>query len=173
MNRLCLLLFAGAMIVSISGANARAECPEIIPDRPAPGVLRDCFNEIPKIRNELRAARSRIEALEGVFGRVSILAVAAVRKKQLLSHSEGVIFDPPTGLISFPNPRGLPFIPLVSDFGDRNTTYITDTHYIQGVLGTDKFFVRAKALDTGGAERTADAHDFTVVVLGFQNSPKP
>ncbi len=168
--RAIICMISGALLLVQAGM-AEAACPEKLGNDPGPAVLRDCVEEIAKLRTELRALTEGLQS-QNRLGGISMLAVAAVRKRALISSSEGVEFDAGAGLLSFRNPEGLPFVPIIADFGDRDTKYITDTHYIQGTSGTDKVFIRAKALDTGGVERTADAHDFTAVIFGIRGSKK-
>jgi hypothetical protein len=76
-----------------------------------------------------------------------ILAMAQIKDGKLISRSDGVAFDRDAGRLSFPNPKRLTFVPVVSDFNEG--VYITDTHFIRA-LGPDNIIVWSKPLDTGG-----------------------
>ncbi|HXW72537.1 MAG TPA: hypothetical protein VEK34_14060 [Methylocella sp.] len=97
-----------------------------------------------------------------------ILGIARVKERRLIYASDGVSYDNSTGMVSFPNPTKLNFVPIVSDSQDYS--YITDTHWIRQILPPNQFIVVAHALDTGGTEKNAPAHDFTAVVVGFESS---
>lgn len=100
--------------------------------------------------------------------KIQILAALRVRSGSLLEWTAGVTFVRDPGTVTFPNPRQLKFVPIVTDSQDN--TYITDTHWVRSIQAPNIFTVRAKALDTGGAERTSPPHDFTAIVLGFEGS---
>ncbi|AWM06101.2 hypothetical protein [Bradyrhizobium symbiodeficiens] len=117
----------------------------------------------------LQARVAKLEALETSLGNGRILAMIQVKNGQLSSTSSpNVSFDQTSGLVSFPNPRNLAFLPVVSDTND--VPYITQMHWIRAILPPDKFIVRAKAMDTG--DRTWPPHNFTAVVVGFETPPK-
>lgn len=111
---------------------------------------------------------AKLEAFHESVGNGRVLAMIEVKKSKLTSATPGVAFDPGTGLVSFPNPKSLQFLPVVSDANED--PYITQTHWIRQILGPDKFIVRAKAMDTG--DRTWPPHDFVAVVIGFEPPPK-
>ena len=120
----------------------------------------------------VQTLQSRIEKLEAFqtsLGNGRVLAMVQVKNGQLQSTSSpNVSFDQGSGIVSFPNPRNLAFLPIVSDANDA--PYITQSHWIRAILPPDKFIVRAKAMDTG--DRTWPPHNFTAVVVGFEAAPK-
>jgi len=97
------------------------------------------------------------------------LAALTVRGAELVSKSEGVTYDPATGVVSFPNPLNLTVVPVISDVAAKNPEhYITETHFIREVnVGgkTNQFRVWRKPLDTGIRDHAPS--DFTAVVVGF------
>jgi hypothetical protein len=94
------------------------------------------------------------------------LAALTVRGGKLASSSEGVSYDSETGVVSFPNPRGLHFVPVISDAAPNDTPhYITTTHYIREIGSTNQFKVWSTALDT--TDRNYAPSYFTAVVVGF------
>jgi len=123
---------------------------------------------------DLKALAGKIDSIDASqksLGGGRILAIAQVKQSKLVLSSDGVSYDAATGLIAFPNPKKLPFIPVVS--GSAEVTYITDTYWIKRVLGPDKFFVWSHALNTSGADGSSAPHDFTALVVGFEEPPKP
>lgn len=118
----------------------------------------------------LESRIAKLEALQATFGNGRILAMIQVKNGQIQpTSSPNVSFDQGSGIVSFPNPRNLVFLPVVSDANDA--PYITQTHWIRAILPPDKFIVRAKAMDTG--DRTWPPHDFTATVVGFEAPPNP
>jgi hypothetical protein len=59
----------------------------------------------------VKAADLRVSGL----GRGRILAIVKVKEKSLVYKSDGLSFDSNTGVVSFPNPNHLVFVPVVSD----------------------------------------------------------
>lgn len=131
--------------------------------------------------DSLAALRSRIISLETQLAKLSagtdkqnsivtalgkrgrILAMISVHDGIIVSKSDGVTFDRSSGMVSFPNPEGLPFVPVISDF--QRTLYTTQTHFIREIQGANKFTVWQTALDTG--DRNWPPSNFTAVVVGF------
>lgn len=97
------------------------------------------------------------------------LAALTVRGGKLESKSNGVTYDPATGVVGFPNPLNLTFVPVISDIAAKNPDhYITETHFIReiGVGGkTNQFKVWRTPLDTG--DRNSAPTNFSAVVVGF------
>ena len=95
------------------------------------------------------------------------LAALTVRAGQLEAHSDGVSYDPEKGLVTFPNPRSLAFVPAVSDTATKGgpDNYITTTHFIRDIGRSNQFTVWSKSLDT--ESRNYPPSDFTAVVAGF------
>jgi hypothetical protein len=141
-------------------------------------ALNDRIKAIPDVNaliNNMQAAAASLatnpqflkdvtDQIQKGFGTGRILGIVQVKDGKVYSGSNGVAFDQSTGLVTFPNPKGLPFAPVISDSQDN--PYITDTHWIKKVLAPDKFIVGCKAMDT--SNRTYPPHDFTAVVLGFE-----
>jgi hypothetical protein len=61
-------------------------------------------------------------------------------------------------------------VPIISNSQDY--PYITGTHWISKIEEPNMFKVQQHALDTGGANHTSTASDFTAVVIGFSSEPK-
>ena len=111
---------------------------------------------------------SKTDALERALGGGRILALAQVKDGKLLYNSGGVLFEATTGTISFSNPKGLTFFPMISD--TQEGPYITTIHWIQKIEQPNRFVVRQKALDTG--DRTWPPTNFTAIVVGYETSLK-
>jgi hypothetical protein len=97
-----------------------------------------------------------------------VLALAEVRGGRLVFQTAGVSYrvSGRDGILSFPNPKGLKFVPLLSDVSE--TTYITRTHFFLKIEG-NKVRIRDKALDTKGEERTFAPGSFNAVIIGFES----
>lgn len=120
------------------------------------------------IRSQISRLESRLQQMTDVttaIGNGRILAIARIKGGALQTSSPGVSFEP-GGKISFPNPKRLTYVPIVSDSAEY--PYITSTHWINSIIDFQSFSVRQKALDTAGAERTSNPLDFTVAVIGFE-----
>lgn len=121
----------------------------------------------------MKALSARIDSLDLAMkglGNGRVLAMADIENGKIVSGSDGVSFDPGLGLVSFQNPRGMPFIPVISRL--TRSAYITDTDWINNILPPDKFIVKVHPLTNEGAERVGPAHDFSMVVVGFER-PNP
>jgi hypothetical protein len=94
----------------------------------------------------------------------NILAAATVVGGQLdpANSSHGVAFNQATGILSFPNPNNLKFVPLISD--THAVAYITSTCWIKEI-GPANIVVWQSALDTSG--RTWPPTDFTAVIVSL------
>lgn len=117
----------------------------------------------------LQSRVAKLEALAASLGNGRILAMIHIKNGMLASASPGVSFDQGSGVVSFPNPKSLSFLPLISD--SKDAPYITGMHWIKAILPPDKFIVRLKAMDTG--DRTYPPDNFTAVIVGFEAPPKP
>jgi hypothetical protein len=91
-----------------------------------------------------------------------VLAAAQVQGGKLVSQS-GNITAWQNNTLSFRNPDGLKFVPVVSPCA-TTLPYITSLPWIKEI-GPDYIEVRDTALDTGG--RVFDASNFTVVVVSL------
>lgn len=120
----------------------------------------DLQKQMKRAVTALEAARTDIEALRS---RAKILAMIRVQGGKVVSGSDGVTFDQPNGLITFPNSENRPFVPVISDF--QTAQYITETHFVREIAGTNQFKVWRKPLDTGA--RNSPPSDFTAIVVGF------
>jgi hypothetical protein len=138
----------------------------------------------PTDREALDALSRRVQQLEAVqlrlieaIGSTRVLAIADVKDKKLRDRtsSRGVRFE--GGKVSFPNERHLRFVPLIAD--SQESSYITEHQWITE-FGVDRedadrgyFIVKSHAMDTGGANRTSDAHNFTAIVIGLDDALRP
>jgi hypothetical protein len=118
----------------------------------------------------LAATATMQDALSLALGGGRLLAIARVKDSKLVSASPGVALElnPKTnsGTITFPNPKNLKVVPVISDANDA--PYITNMHYVSNIQNNN-FSVRRKAMDTG--DRTYLPTDFTAIVVGFDEQP--
>jgi len=102
----------------------------------------------------------------------AIVTLAALRVQggKLVSSSSGVTYDAQSGIVVFPNPWNLPFVPIVSDAANTAANgvpadYITTTNFIREIGPAHQFRVWSTPLDTGN--RNFAPKDFTAIVVGF------
>jgi hypothetical protein len=112
---------------------------------------------------------TRITALENYrlaqTASPAILATLIVKGSSIASHSDGVEYDPNTGIVSFPNPENRMFVPLISDIGNA-IDYETETHFLWRDFNEgNKFRVWRTPLDTSNVNSPPDS--FTAIVVGF------
>lgn len=94
---------------------------------------------------------------------IKALAIVSVKGGKIESSSKGVSYDSKTGIVSFPNPENLKFIPLIADIGD---TYMTETHFIRNdFVSPNQFKVWRTPLDVT-ARNQAPGY-FTAIAIGF------
>ena len=105
---------------------------------------------------------SEVKAESFGFG---TLAALTVKGGKLVRASWGVTYDPATGVVGFPNPLNLTFVPVISDLAGSPDHYLTTTHFIREIGESTHFRVWATALDTGN--RNFPPSDFTAIVIGF------
>jgi hypothetical protein len=97
---------------------------------------------------------------------VNVLAVANVSGGKIVAASPGgnvVEYDPSNGVLTFPNPQKVNYIPLISNC-DNGKPYITTNHWIQEITPT-YIVVKQCAMDTGG--RVWFGSDFTALILTY------
>lgn len=129
--------------------------------------LRDQLN---KFEAKLSAVTQTRDSLTSALGGGRILAIAEVEKdtsgnSTLGAHSNGVTFDSKTGVLTFPNPENLIFVPVISHYESAPTTM----HYIKAI-GSDYVIVMQVALDASA--RVYAPCCFTAAIIGFQTSIK-
>lgn len=113
---------------------------------------------------------TKLETFQATIGNGRIIALIQVKHGTLQpTSSPKTSFDQSSGVVSFPNPRGLTFLPIISDANDAE--YITSRDYIKSIIPPDKFVVRLNATDTSG--RTFPPDNFTAVIVGFEAPSKP
>jgi hypothetical protein len=93
------------------------------------------------------------------------LAALTVEDGKLVRASNGVSFDPETGVVGFPNPRNLKFVPVISDTVSSSEHYMTTKNFIREIGVSNQFRVWSTALDTG--DRNYAPTNFTAIVVGF------
>jgi hypothetical protein len=93
-----------------------------------------------------------------------ILAAGVVRGGQAIYSSRGTSFDPGTGRVSFPNPKGLKFIPIIAAISP-NAQFVTESCYVRSI-GPDFFILWQGAQDTSG--RNEPPRDCTFTVVGAE-----
>jgi hypothetical protein len=153
------------------------------------------FGEVAGLRDELKNARSEIDDLKRkgqaletqlsalgaqlsasintqdavitALGGGRILAIAEVKDSNLRLHSEGVEYRSASydGIITFPNPKNLMFVPVISD--SQQSVYITAIHWISE-RGPHSFTVRANRIGGG----ILAPGDFVAIVIGFEDPVK-
>ena len=122
-------------------------------------VAKQAADEIVQLRDR---ARDHVASLGAAFP----LAALTVREGAVVSNSKDVKYDRATGVVTFPNPKNLRFVPIVSDLAQKSSTdYITETHFIREIGTTNQFRVWSKTLDTGG--RNNPPSNFTAIVIGI------
>jgi hypothetical protein len=114
----------------------------------------------------IKALAARLDQLENLtktLGGGRVLAIAVVKKSNLdIEHSsEGVSFNEKIGVITFPNPRNLKYVPVVSEALENNT----QVNRVKDI-GQNFFTIVSSSSDTSA--RLMDAHDFVVAVIGFE-----
>jgi hypothetical protein len=92
-----------------------------------------------------------------------LLAGLIVQKGVIVSQSNGLTFNLPTGLVTFPNADNLTAYPIVS-YISPNATYATDTVFFKQI-GNTAVTVWQGAQDTTG--RNGSPTDFSLVVVGL------
>jgi hypothetical protein len=102
--------------------------------------------------DDLNSTKTQIASIQAELSndtwKGGILAAGTIKGGQLVVSTVGVSFDPVSGRISFPNPRGLKFAPVTSALSP-NSQYLTETCYTKSA-GTDYFILWQGPLDTGG-----------------------
>ncbi len=93
------------------------------------------------------------------------LAALTVKDGKVVTSSDGVNYDPKTGVVGFPNPRRLKFVPVISDTAGDPDHYITATHFIRQIGVANQFTVWATDLSTG--DYNLAPSNFTAIVIGF------
>jgi hypothetical protein len=152
------------MCLYVSDASAQAACTTTV----------DCAQKAVEAAVRAEAAakgveerlNARIDAFERALAGGRVLAIAYIRERRLSHSSAGVSFDPTNGVVTFPNPKGLPFVPVISTVRDLH--YATEMNYIREV-GASSFRVWKTTLDTG--DRNSSPADFAAVVIGFEKGP--
>jgi hypothetical protein len=96
------------------------------------------------------------------------LAALQVKGGVLVSSSSGVTYDAQSGVVVFPNPWKLRWVPILSDtanVGAPTPDYITTTNFIREIGPANQFQVWSTPLDT--SNRNYVPKDFTAIVVGF------
>lgn len=115
------------------------------------------------LQNNLDAAVANLKA-----GGDSLVPLAAitVRKGAAVLNSKDVKYEAGTGVVTFPNPKNLRFVPIVSDLAQETPDhYITETHFIREIGSTNQFRVWRTPLDT--SDRNGAPSNFTAIVIGM------
>ena len=94
---------------------------------------------------------------------MEILASLRVQNHGVVSASPGVSFDVGTGTVTFPNPKGLTVVPVVS-YISPNAAYATESVFFKDIQNT-AVVVWDGAQDTSG--RNGSPGWFTLVVTGY------
>lgn len=94
---------------------------------------------------------------------LELLAALRVQNHAVISQSPGVNFDVGTGTVTFPNPKGLTVVPVVS-YISPNATYATESIFFKDIQNT-AVVVWEGAQDTSG--RNGSPAWFTLLVSGY------
>jgi hypothetical protein len=115
--------------------------------------------------------QAEIDAIKVSLGGGRVLATAYVRNGMLNGKlsSPNVKFQAP-GVLTFPNPRNLRIVPLLSVVAEYAAGYTTSDAYILKDPTSTSVEIRQGAKDTGN--RVFPPHDFTAVILGFDDDFK-
>jgi len=117
--------------------------------------------KVDSVLSQLGPIKTEIEKLSK---KANILAILTVQGGRVVTSSEGVSFESSTGVITFSNNDRIPFVPLISDYS-KGANYITETHYVREILGTNKFKIWRTPLDTSA--RNSAPQDFVAIVVGY------
>lgn len=151
---------AGSVILAWLGITSFYQIPKAV-DQSSTGQV---AHEAENARNRAVTAADEISKL-AVGGAVPLAAVTVIDGAVVIK-SKGVDYNTATGVVTFPNPQNMHFVPIVSDLAPKNSEpYITETHFIRKVDVTNQFTVWKKALDTG--ERNSPPSSFTAIVVGM------
>jgi hypothetical protein len=128
---------------------------------------------IEKLRDQLNALETRLsvtidtqDTLIRSIGKGRILATAQIRNGNLVSKSDDeIIVDRESGFISFPNPKRVPFTPIVTD---NTTATIGDVPYVTDIVSPNKFRVYFRGPDR--VTRPDPPREFSVVIVAFDDS---
>src|SRR5271166_1474119 len=77
-----------------------------------------------------------------------VIASGFVKGGKIASLNEGAALDLPSGKLTFPNPAGLKFTPMLTAISP-NGVYLTGDCFVKSI-GTDNVVLAQGALDTGG-----------------------
>lgn len=124
-------------------------------------------NEIKNLKEQLSASNERIEgnnaSIEVINSKPEILAFFVVHQGQLQRSTPGVSYN--SGVITFPNPDKLSFVPVISSLKESHVDYLTTMHYVNSAKVSDNSFkVWRTTLDTGA--RHAAPTSFVGTVIG-------
>lgn len=122
-----------------------------------------------QMRSADDALLEKISALSSLVdmikSRGKVLAIVNVKGTKLVSSSAGVSYDSSTGVVTFPNPESMPFVPVVSSYGN-GVIYSTETHFLRSdFTAPNQFKVWRSPLDTSNRNSAPDS--FTAVAIGF------
>jgi hypothetical protein len=148
---------------TISDTQVREVAKNFINDESSRNVLLDKMKQAHEFKGE--KGEPGVQGERGPPGKV--LALVIVKEGKIESSSDGVSYDPNTGIVSFPNPENLKFVPLISDFGERDhDAYRTATHFLRNdFTAPNKFKVWRTSLDTG--DRNMPPDSFAAIALGL------
>jgi len=106
----------------------------------------------------------KLDTINEKITRGGVLATLIVKNRTLhSSFPDTVTYNSSTGLVTFPNPENLSFVPVISNI--QELYYNTSTHYIREINPPNQFRVWNTPLDTGG--RNSAPYSFSAVVFGF------
>lgn len=109
----------------------------------------------------------RIDAIEDAMAQHQVLAVVTVFERELVEarSSQGVGYNPTTGVVTFRNPERSDYVVVLSDFGTirSDLAYRTQTNFLRTFENASTFRVWSTTLDTG--DRNAAPDGFTALVL--------
>jgi len=145
------------------------------------GARDQVFAQRPWVPSGVEGLVERVEQLEKRLNEATengqVLAVVVVKDRKLVPEKSSRDTKFENGKVSFPNARHLRIVPLIADA--QESSYITEHQWI-AEFGVDRedanrsyFLVKSHAMDTGGPDRTSAAHNFTAVVIGFDDTRRP
>lgn len=111
------------------------------------GVPVDLADEYEQAISRTGILADKVSTLEArLDGKPSILGSFLIIDGKLNVASEGVTYN--EGLITFPNPKQLPFSPVLTDLGTGS--YITSTHFVSSINTENSFRLWNTTLSTDG-----------------------
>lgn len=136
--------------------------------------VQDLENAVNNLQKDNNLQQQKLDSLEIVTESLEastlqntqyrILAVVRVDSHKVTYATPGVSFSKSSGVVTFPNPKEMKFVPVISN--SLNSSYLTEVHFVRQISLPNQFRVWRTALDTGN--RNNKPHSFTAIVIGIE-----